>query len=144
MPKANLVALGKSPTIEPSSGRNRAVSESMYLTLSRGTKNPELEINDINPSSVVLYVAPSTDCAYRSPLPSEPDPFHMNATTFYTPDTLLPPSPLAAVGHVRRLSREDDIIWSLRTQLALQQELCVQYEVDLNVRDALVNAPFSE
>jgi hypothetical protein len=141
MPKANLVALGNSPMIEPSPGRNRAVSESMYLTLSRGSKNPELEINDINPASVVLYAAPSTDCAPRSPPPSEPDPFRMNATTFYTPGTLLPPSPpAAAVGHVRRPSKEDDIIWSLQTQLALQQELCAQYEVDLNARDALVTA----
>lgn len=141
MPKANLGVLGNSPTIEPSPGRNRAVSESMYHTLSRNNKNPELDINDLNSASVVLYAAPSADDVPRSPPPSEPDPFRMNATTFYTPGTLLPPSPPAAVvGHVRRPSKEDDIIWSLRTQLALQQELCAQYEVDLNARDALVTA----
>jgi len=32
------------------------------------------------------------------------------------------------------------MIWSLRTQVALQQELCAQYEVDLGARDALVSA----
>ena len=139
MPKANLGPLGNSPTIEPSPGRNRAVSESMFLTLSRNNKNPEADIADPNPASIVLYAAPSADRVPSSP--SEPDPFRANATTFYTPGTLLPPSPpTAVVGHVRRPSKEDDIIWSLRTQLALQQELCAQYEVDLGARDALVSA----
>jgi hypothetical protein len=142
MPKANLGVLGNAPTIEPSPGRNRAVSESMYHTLSRSNRNPELDIVDPNPASIVLYAAPSADYGSGlSPPPSEPDPFRVNATTFYTPGTLLPPSPPAAVvGHVRRPSKEDDIIWSLRTQLALQQELCAQYEVDLGARDALVSA----
>jgi hypothetical protein len=141
MPKVNLGVLGNTPTIEPSPGRNRAVSESMYHTLSRSNRSPELDIADPNPASIVLYT-PSADCGPGlSPPPSEPDPFRMNATTFYTPGTLLPPSPpTAVVGHVRRPSKEDDIIWSLRTQLALQQELCAQYEVDLGARDALVSA----
>ena len=141
MPKVNLGVLGNAPTIEPSPGRNRAVSESMYHTLSRSNRSPELDIADPNPASIVLYT-PSADCGPGlSPPPSEPDPFRMNATTFYTPGTLLPPSPpTAVVGHVRRPSKEDDIIWSLRTQLALQQELCAQYEVDLGARDALVSA----
>jgi hypothetical protein len=140
MPKANLEALGNAPTIEPSSGRNRAVSESMFHTLSRNTKNPELDINDSNPASIVLYAAPSADrIPNLSPPPSEPDPFRANATTFYTPGTLLPPSPPTAVlGHARKSSKEEDIIWCLRTQLAIQQELCAQYEVDLGARDTLV------
>ena len=137
MPKANLEALGNAPTIEPSPGRNRAVSESMFHTLSRNNKNPELDINDPNPASIMLYATPSAD---RVPPPPEPDPFRANATTFYTPGTLLPPSPpTAIVGHARKPSKEDDIIWSLRTQLAIQQELCAQYELDLCARDALAS-----
>ena len=142
MPKAKPGPLGNAPAIEPSPGRNRSVSESMFHTLSRNNKNPELEINDPNPAAVMLYAAPFADRAPNlSPPPSEPDPFRANATTFYTPGTLLPPSPpTVVVGHVRKPSKEDDIIWSLRTQLALQQELCAQYEVDLGARDALVSA----
>ena len=147
MPKANLEVLGSAPMIEPSPGRNRAVSESMYHTLSRSinNKNPELDINDPNPASIVLYATPyATPSADRvpnlSPPPAEPDPFRANAMTFYTPGTLLPPSPPTAIlGHARKSSKEDDIIWSLRTQLAIQQELCSQYEVDLGARDVLVS-----
>ncbi|KAH9001907.1 hypothetical protein EDB86DRAFT_3074702 [Lactarius hatsudake] len=128
--------------IEPSPGRHRAVSESMFHTLSRVGKNPESEINDLSPAAVVLYSTPSADRASNlSPPPTEPDPFRANATTFYTPGTLLPPSPpTAPLGHARKPSQEEDMIWSLRTQLALQQELCAQYEVDLGARDALVSA----
>ncbi|KAI0246338.1 hypothetical protein BJV78DRAFT_1277249 [Lactifluus subvellereus] len=134
-------ALGNAPTIEPSQGRNRAVSESMFHTLSRSNKNPESDINDPSPTAVVLYSALSADRASKlSPPPSEPDPFRVNATTFYTPGTLLPPSPpTAIIGHARRPSKEEDLIWSLRTQLAIQQELCAQYEVDLGARDGLVS-----
>jgi DNA repair exonuclease SbcCD ATPase subunit len=141
MPKANLEVLGNAPTIEPSPGRNRAVSESMFHTLSRNNKNPELDINDSNPASIVLYAAPSADRVPNlSPPPPEPDPFRANATTFYTPGPLLPPSPpTAIIGHARKSSKEDDIIWSLRTQLAIQQEMCSQYEVDLGARDVLVS-----
>jgi hypothetical protein len=145
MPKASLETLAKAPTIEPSPGRNRAVSESMFHMLSRNNKNPELDINDPNPASIVLYATPyATPSVDRgpnlSPPPPEPDPFRANATTFYTPGTLLPPSPpTAIVGHARKSSKEDDIIWSLRTQLAIQQELSAQYEVDLGARDMLVS-----
>ena len=140
MPKPG--PLGNAPTIEPSPGRNRSLSESMFHTLSRNNKSPELEINDPSPAAVMLYAAPFAGRVPNlSPPPSEPDPFQANATTFYTPGTLLPPSPpTVVVGHARKPSKEDDIIWSLRTQLALQQELCVQYEVDLGARDALVSA----
>jgi hypothetical protein len=141
MPKVNLEALGNAPTIEPSPGRNRAVSESMFHTLSRNNKNPELDINDPNPASIVLYATPSADRVPNlSPPPTEPDPFRANATTFYTPGTLLPPSPpTAIVGHARKSSKEEDIIWFLRTQLAIQHELCAQYEVDLGARDTVVS-----
>ncbi|KAH9064396.1 hypothetical protein EDB87DRAFT_1680597 [Lactarius vividus] len=133
---------GSADAVEPSPGRNRAVSESMFHTLSRMGKNPESEINDLSPAAIVLYSTPSADRASNlSPPPTEPDPFRANATTFYTPGTLLPPSPpTAPLGHARKPSQEEDMIWSLRTQLALQQELCAQYEVDLGARDALVSA----
>jgi hypothetical protein len=133
--------LGIAPTIEPSPGRNRAVSESMFHALSRSNKNPESDINDSSPAAVVLYSAPSAERASNlSPPPSEPDPFRANATTFYTPGTLLPPSPpTAIIGHARKPSKDEDLIWSLRTQLAIQQELCAQYEVDLGARDTLVS-----
>jgi len=52
MPKAPGL-FGSAPAIEPSPGRNRAVSESMYHTLSRGNKSPESEINDLNPAAIV-------------------------------------------------------------------------------------------
>lgn len=66
-----------------------------------------------------------------------PDPFCANATTYYTQQA--PPTPPSGV-HSRTASREEDIILSLRTQLALQQELCAQFEIDLGARDELVEA----
>src|SRR5712691_9264521 len=51
MPKATPGPLVNAPAIEPSLGRNRSVSESMFHTLSRNNKNPELEINDPNPAA---------------------------------------------------------------------------------------------
>jgi hypothetical protein len=141
MPKGSGL-FDSAPMIEPSPGRNRAVSESMFHTLSRGNKNPESDINDLSPAAIVLYSTPAGDRASNlSPPPTEPDPFRANATTFYTPGTLLPPSPPTALpGHARKPSQEEDMIWSLRTQVAIQQELCAQYEVDLGARDALVSA----
>ena len=68
---------------------------------------------------------------------SPPDPFRINATTYYTHQT--PPTPPPGA-HSRTVSREEDIIWSLRTQLALQRELCAQFEIDLGARDELVEA----
>ena len=68
---------------------------------------------------------------------SLPDPFRVDATTYYTHQT--PPTPPPGV-HTRTASREEDLIWSLRTQLALQQEMCAQFEIDLGARDELVEA----
>ena len=51
----------------------------------------------------------------------------------------MPPTPPQS-NHTRTASREDDLIWSLRTQLAIQQELNVQYEVDLSARSELVSS----
>ncbi|KAF8548416.1 hypothetical protein OG21DRAFT_763519 [Imleria badia] len=68
---------------------------------------------------------------------ARPDPFRVDATTYYTHQA--PPTPPSGV-HSRTASREEDIIWSLRTQLALQRELCAQFEIDLGARDELVEA----
>ena len=69
-------------------------------------------------------------------LPStpEPDPFRVNATTYYTPHTTplrLPPPPPP--------KHDINLISTLRTQLALQNELCTQYEIDLQARDETVD-----
>ena len=66
-----------------------------------------------------------------------PDPFRANATTYYSHQA--PPTPPPGV-HSRTASREEDLIWSLRTQLELQRELCAQFEIDLGARDELVEA----
>ncbi|KAF9219309.1 hypothetical protein BS17DRAFT_789471 [Gyrodon lividus] len=84
---------------------------------------------DINDSSEAAVVYTNTD----------PDPFRADATTYYTLQTMIPPSPPQGT-HSRTASREEDIMWSLRTQLALQQELCAQYEIDLGACDELVQA----
>lgn len=63
--------------------------------------------------------------------------FCTNATTYYTSETMMSPL-ISQGGHSRTASREEDMIWSLRTQLAFQQELCTQYEIDLGARDELV------
>lgn len=51
----------------------------------------------------------------------------------------MPPTPPQPT-HARTASREEDLIWSLRTQLAIQQELNIQYEVDLSARHELVSS----
>jgi DNA repair exonuclease SbcCD ATPase subunit len=52
---------------------------------------------------------------------------------------MMPPTPPQST-HASTASREDSLIWSLRTQLAIQQELNVQYEVDLSARTELVSS----
>jgi len=69
----------------------------------------------------------------------EPDPFNVDATTYYTPGTIMPPTPPQPT-HARTASREEGLVWSLRTQLAIQQELNAQYEVDLSARHELVSS----
>ena len=120
---------------KPTHSRNRAVSDTVFQNMIYGasgsgtpqeTKLPEADINEDSPALVVM----------GSP-EKEKDPFGAHATTYYTPGTMLPPSPPTS-NHTRKASREEDIIWSLRTQLALQSELCAQFELDLGARDELV------
>jgi chromosome segregation ATPase len=69
----------------------------------------------------------------------EPDPFSANATTYYTPQTMIPTTPpKGQTRHVRTASKEESIIFSLQTQLDLQTGLCSQFEADLRARDELV------
>lgn len=109
----------------PRTRRSRALSDTVFQTMLR-KHAPEADINDTSNSSLVL-------------VPEPPDPFRVNATTYYTPGTMIPPTPPQPT-HSRTASKEEDIIWNLRTQLALSQELCAQYEIDLGARDELVQA----
>lgn len=113
-----------------SKNRNRAMSDSVFQTLARASKPrpPEADINDESSSALVVYASSSP----------EPDPFRANATTYYTPQTMIPVTPPQGSAHARKASKEDDVILNLRTQLALQTELCAQYEADLGARDELV------
>ncbi|KAI0312792.1 hypothetical protein OF83DRAFT_1066623 [Amylostereum chailletii] len=115
--------------------RNRAMSDTVFHSMLR-SKSPEADIHDTSSAALVVYSTPAAD-RDKEQQRAEPDPFRANATTYYTPGTVLPPSP-PQLTHGRKASREEDLIWSLRTQLALQQELCAQYEVDLGARDELV------
>ena len=113
--------------------RSRAISDTVFQAMIRSTSvstskegTPESDINDKS----------TPDVSFEKP---EPDPFNVDATTYYTPGTMMPPTP-PQPSHARTASREEDLIWSLRTQLALQQELNVQYEVDLSARGELVSS----
>jgi hypothetical protein len=116
----------------PTQGKNRsrALSDSMFQTMIRAANsNPEADINDQSTSDLVVYTSP------------EPDPFSAHATTYYTPQTMIPVTPPQHQNkerHTRAASAEENVIWNLRTQLALQQELCAQFEIDLGARDELV------
>lgn len=113
--------------------RSRAISDTVFQAMIRTTSVsssresvPESDINDKS----------TADVSFDKP---EPDPFNIDATTYYTPGTMMPPTPPQQF-HARTASREEDLIWSLRTQLALQQELNMQYEVDLSARAELVSS----
>lgn len=108
--------------------RTRALSDGVSNRASVSSAPPEADISYDSCADVVL-------CGQSS---EPPDPFRANATTYYTPQTMIPPTPPQNSTHSRNASKEDDVVWSLRTQLALQQELCSQYEIDLGARDELV------
>ena len=109
-----------------SNGRSRALSDTIFHSraMSPTGGSPETDIND--ESSPELF---STQ--------AEPDPFSAHAKTYYTPQTMIPTTPPQRQ-HVRRSSKEENIIYSLQTQLTLQTELCGQYEADLRTRDEMV------
>ncbi|KAJ2914892.1 hypothetical protein MD484_g5514, partial [Candolleomyces efflorescens] len=122
------------------SSRTRAISDSMLQNMLRvgsGSPRPkftptppEADINDERGEQVVVYAPPPV---------AEPDPFSAHASTYYTPQVMIPTTPpKSAASHTRKTSKEENLIYSLQTQLALQTELCQQYETDLRARDELV------
>ncbi|TFK48321.1 hypothetical protein OE88DRAFT_574485 [Heliocybe sulcata] len=116
------------PTCTPDMGpfkRSRATSDDLLQPMrDSGTNSPEGEV-DHRAEALVVYKQP------------EPDSFSTNVEAFYSaqlgiPCTAPPSTP------ARKSSREEDLILSLKTQLALQQEMCSHYEIDLKARDELV------
>ncbi|KAI0764093.1 hypothetical protein BC629DRAFT_1293656 [Irpex lacteus] len=127
----SLAAESSAPRHTPSPNRNRALSDTNIFTSmirsrssSRASDTHPAEVNDTS-NDIVVYQAP------------ERDPFAAHAMTYYTPGTMMPPSPPPS-NHTRTASKEEDLIWSLRTQLTLQEEMCAQYESDLAARDETV------
>ncbi|KAM6493285.1 hypothetical protein JOM56_011419 [Amanita muscaria] len=108
-------------------GRSRALSDTIFHSraMSPTGHPPEADIND--ESVTELF----------SPPPAEPDPFSAHAKTYYTPQTMIPMTP-PQKQHYRKTSAEENLIFSLQTQLTLQTELCGQYEADLRARDEMV------
>ncbi|KAG6876517.1 hypothetical protein C0992_012614 [Termitomyces sp. T32_za158] len=111
---------------DTSKSRSRVPNDTIFQSLIQSPpKAPEADIND---DYLVVYSKPEP-----------PDPFRANATTYYTPQTMIPVTPpQGAPQHVRKTSKDENLIFSLQTQLALQTELCQQYESDLRSRDELV------
>ncbi|KAH9924112.1 hypothetical protein B0H21DRAFT_826803 [Amylocystis lapponica] len=77
------------------------------------TPHPKTDIDDV--SAPVVYAQGSPE--------RERDPFDAHATPYYTTGTVPPTPPASACAHARSGSREEDMIWSLCTQSALQSEL---------------------
>ena len=98
----------------------------MLRSSSSPPRRPEEDINDESATDIVVYSGGNT---------SEPDPFNAHATTYYTAQTMIPTTPQK---HGRKTSKEESLIISLQTQLALKTELCGHYETDLKARDELV------
>ena len=126
--------------------RSRALSDTVFQSIIRSASRistntnsthntPESDINDESSTDLVVYSRPTP----------EPDPFRADANTYYTPQTMIPVTPprsqndtVATVGHVRKTSKEESLIYSLQAQLTVQSELVGQYETDLRARDELV------
>lgn len=117
--------------------RGRALSDAVLQSMLRAATKPtppapESDINDESSQDLVVY----------SSNPDDPDPFSANARTYYTPQTMIPTTPPRGTVqgfHARKTSKEENLIYSLQAELALQKDLCVQYESDLMARDELVD-----
>lgn len=121
------------PTSTSVKTRTRSMSDTVFQTMLRSSssqlQHPETDINDESTTGIVVYSGGA----------SEPDPFSAHASTYYTPQTMIPTTPpKGTLKHGRKTSKEDSLIISLQTQLALQTELCGHYEADLKARDELV------
>ncbi|KAF8797581.1 hypothetical protein BYT27DRAFT_7228940 [Phlegmacium glaucopus] len=122
-----------SPALPSAKTRTRSMSDSVFQNLLRSSssqpRQPEADINDDSTTNLVVYSGGT----------SEPDPFSAHANTYYTPQTMIPPTPPKGTPkHVRKASKEESLIISLQTQLALRTEMCGHYEADLKARDELV------
>lgn len=136
----NVIHSNDSSQSSDNKNRSRALSDTVFQSLMKSTSSvsshasskgrPEADINDESSADLVVY----------SEKVPEPDPFSASAKTYYTPQTNIPITPpRGAPTHVRTASKEDNVLFSLQTQLSLQQELCGQYETDLSARDQLVD-----
>lgn len=129
-----------SPPNSISRHRGRALSDTVFQSMLRASSPvfkpprhsaPEADIHDDASRSLVFYSPYSTS--------NEPDPFNAKANTYYTPQTMIPMTPPSGMPrHARKTSKEESLIYSLQTQLALQQELCSQFEADLRTKDEMV------
>ncbi|KAJ7349303.1 hypothetical protein DFH08DRAFT_743306 [Mycena albidolilacea] len=125
-----------SSSSSPSVSRNRAFSDTAFMSMLRGSSSktsPKVAQPSISESYDMVTTTDS--------IASVPDPFSADATTYYTPQTMInttPPGSQSRSRHVRTASREESLIFSLQTQLDLQTELCGQFEADLHARDELV------
>ena len=118
--------------------RYRASSDTVFQPMTRASSptldkkrelaTPEIDIHDESSVNLQSYTSAT-----------EPDPFNANANTYYTPQTMIPTTPPAgAPRHVRKTSKEENLIYSLQAQLTLQTEICSQFEADLRAKDEMV------
>ena len=118
--------------------RYRASSDTVFQPVLRASSptldkkhelaTPEIDIHDESSVNFQSYTSAT-----------EPDPFNANANTYYTPQTMIPATPPAgAPRHVRKTSKEENLIYSLQAQLTLQTEICSQFEADLRAKDEMV------
>jgi len=122
-----------SPAVPSTKIRTRSLSDTVFQSMLRSSssqpQHPEVDINDESTTGIVVYSGGA----------SEPDPFSAHANTYYTPQTMIPITPpKGTLKHARKTSKEENLIISLQTQLALRTELCGHYEADLKARDELV------
>lgn len=109
-----------------SSLRIKERNDTLFMSMLRSSSpKPLLRDADINGES-------SSDLVVCSAAKPEPDPFCANANAHSTPQ------PNISATHARKAPKEEDFIFSLKTQLALQTELCGKFETHLRVRHELV------
>ncbi|KAJ7632255.1 hypothetical protein FB45DRAFT_1057378 [Roridomyces roridus] len=112
-----------SASSSPSVGRSRSYSDTTFMSPPKASES-----------------APSS-----APVPkgsTGPDPFSTHATTYYTPQMMIPATPPHGTSprrHARRASKEENLIFGLQNQLALKNEMFGQLEADLAARGELVD-----
>nr|GAT55494.1 predicted protein [Mycena chlorophos] len=127
----------------PTTSHSRNASLSDTSVVSKRSSSSKSESSDAETSFTTSSASSHSSHIDCLPNPEAPpvgdrDPFAMNAKTFYAPQSMIPTTPPNGSRHVRRASKEESIIFSLQAQLAMQSELCGQYETDLRARDELV------